>query len=66
MSAVRVGTILYGFCGGYFGRDSYDDKRVEALGADWVVAREIETGEVVFAPNHPEYFEEYAKSKENQ
>jgi hypothetical protein len=36
---LRVGDILYGFCGGYFGRDSYKDKRVEAIGADWVVAR---------------------------
>lgn len=37
---IRVGTVLYGFCHGAFGRDSYGDKRVEAIGADWVVARE--------------------------
>lgn len=37
---LRVGDVLYGFCGGYFGRDSYGDKRVEAIGADWVVVRE--------------------------
>lgn len=37
---IRVGTLLRGFCHGAFGRDSYDDKRVEAIGADWVVARE--------------------------
>lgn len=37
---LRVGDILYGFCGGSFGRDSYEDKRVEAIGADWVVVRE--------------------------
>lgn len=37
---LRVGDILYGFCGGRFGRDSYTDKRVEAIGSDWVVARE--------------------------
>lgn len=36
---LRVGDILYGFCGGEFGRDSYGDKRVEAIGADWVVVR---------------------------
>ena len=35
-----VGTILYGFCNGYFGRDSYEDKRIEAIGADWIVARD--------------------------
>lgn len=38
---VRVGTVLYGFCGGAFGRDSYRTKRVEAVGVDWVVARAI-------------------------
>lgn len=36
---IRVGTRLYGYCGGCFGRDSYDDKRVEAIGADWLIAR---------------------------
>lgn len=39
MAEIRVGTVLYGFCHGAFGRDSYADKRVEAIGADWVVAR---------------------------
>lgn len=40
MSApLRVGDKLYGYCGGEFGRDSYGTKRVEAIGADWVVAR---------------------------
>lgn len=33
--AVRIGTKLYGFCDGCFGRDSYSDKRVEGVGADW-------------------------------
>ena len=45
---IGVGSKLYGFCGGYFGRDSYSDKRVEAFGFDWVVARE-DSGDVVFA-----------------
>lgn len=36
---LRVGDTLYGFCGGYFGRDSYTDKTVEAVGKDWVVTR---------------------------
>jgi hypothetical protein len=45
---IRVGSVLYGFCGGYFGRDSYSDKRVEAIGADWIVARD-KRGEPVFA-----------------
>ncbi len=36
---LRVGDMLYGFCAGHFGRDGYDDKRVEAIGSDWVVTR---------------------------
>ena len=37
-----VGTVLYGFCEGRFGRDGYGDKRIEAIGADWVVVRYID------------------------
>jgi hypothetical protein len=48
MSVLRVGLVLYGYCNGYFGRDSYRDKRVEAFGVDWIVARE-ENGTPVFA-----------------
>ena len=33
-----IGTILYGYCNGYFGK-SYNDKRIEAIGCDWVVVR---------------------------
>ena len=35
----EIGTELYGSCNGFFGRDSYRPKRIEALGADWVVVR---------------------------
>lgn len=45
---LRIGSPLYGFCGGCFGRDSYDTKRVEALGVDWVVVRDSD-GAVDFA-----------------
>ena len=48
-SRLYVGSILYGYCAGHFGRDSYDKKRVEALGVDWVVVREIDSGQVLFA-----------------
>lgn len=37
---LQIGQMLYGYCGGIFGRDSYEDKRVEAVGIDWVVVRE--------------------------
>ena len=42
------GQVLYGYCGGYFGRESYAIKYVEAIGQDWVVARD-KNGEVHFA-----------------
>lgn len=34
-----VGQPLWGYCGGYFGRDHYGPCRVEAVGHDWVVVR---------------------------
>lgn len=41
---MTIGTVLYGFCNGYFGRDSYGEKTVVACGQSnddlWVVARE--------------------------
>lgn len=33
-----VGKKVYGFCNGYFGRDSYDDKEIIANGLNWVLA----------------------------
>lgn len=44
----EVGDTLFGFCSGYFGRNSYGPKTIEAIGADWVVVRE-EDGTVNFA-----------------
>ena len=43
-----IGQTLEGYCGGYFGRDSYDDKRIEAVGIDWVIARS-DNGKIHFA-----------------
>lgn len=37
-----VGAMLYGYCNGFFGRDSYCNKRVEAVGADWLVVRDAD------------------------
>lgn len=45
---ILVGQLLEGFCRGCFGRNSYEDKRVEAVGVDWIVARDSNS-EVVFA-----------------
>ena len=44
-----IGMILHGYCNGYFGRDSYFAKRVEAFGVDWIVARTKESGIPLFA-----------------
>jgi len=39
---LQIGMTLHGFCGGAFGRDSYATKRIEALGPDWIIARDNE------------------------
>lgn len=66
--SIRVGTRLYGFCGGFFGRDDFHDKRVEAIGADWVVVR-YESGGVGFCSfvgddSTLEDLEEYTEPRE--
>ena len=48
MKPLRVGDVLEGFCGGAFGRDCYEDKRVEAIGTDWVVVRTEDSGVWLF------------------
>ena len=45
---LAVGLVFKGYCQGYFGRDGYGDKRVEAFGADWIVVRH-DDGAVNFA-----------------
>lgn len=44
-----IGKKIYGFCDGYFGRDSFEDKTIEAIGFDWIVARECNGGYVHLA-----------------
>lgn len=41
---IKPGDKLYGFCNGYFGRDYYETKIVEAIGVDWLVVREENSG----------------------
>ena len=43
MNPLQIGMVLHGYCNGYFGRDSYECNRVEAVGADWVVVRGLES-----------------------
>ena len=61
-----VGQMLYGYCGGYFSPHIPSDKRIEAIGLDWIVARSIDDaifGIVVFAQadNIHEILKEYTK-----
>lgn len=51
VTPVQLGDKLHGFCGGAFGRDSYGEKVVLAVGEDWVVARE--GGRPIFAAVSP-------------
>lgn len=37
---LAVGDVIHGFASGAFGRDHYDCVRIEAVGPDWIVARE--------------------------
>lgn len=62
MSRVKVGTKLASQCGHLFG-DVYGDKRVEALGPDWVIARGIQDGVVACALVAPERLEFYIGQK---
>lgn len=65
---VQVGDTLYGFCGGAFGRDSYEDKRVEAVGKDWIVCRDNQ-GQVHFADLSEwtiDQLAEYTKPQEDE
>lgn len=34
-----VGTVIYGFCNGYFGRDDYEDKIIILEGKTWIVCK---------------------------
>ena len=38
---LRVGSMIHGFANGYFGRDSYVCRRIEAEGRDWFVTRNL-------------------------
>lgn len=39
-NAIKPGMVLYGYCGGAFGRDSYGDKIVLEVHEDHLVVRE--------------------------
>jgi hypothetical protein len=37
---LAVGDVIHGFAHGVFGHDHYDCVRIEAVGPDWIVARQ--------------------------
>lgn len=47
---LRIGSLLHGYCDGFFGRDVDPNGalRVEAVGADWIVVREVASGKPLF------------------
>ena len=59
---LRVGTVIYGYCEGIFGRD-YGPKRVEAIGSDWVVVRDEELGPQLYSGS-PEDLLKYSTEEE--
>ena len=49
----QEGMTLYGYCGGYFGRNSYNAKTIEGIGSDWIVARDnlLDEPEIAYFPD---------------
>ena len=65
---LKIGQMIYGYCGGIFGREfnAYKDKRVEAIGVDWVVLRD-EGGNIHFAEgDEVQQLEKYTTPEENE
>ncbi|MFE9850355.1 hypothetical protein ACFYPN_16295 [Streptomyces sp. NPDC005576] len=52
---LAVGDVIHGFAHGAFGRDHYHCVRVEAVGPDWIVARN---------PGEPDWAPSFASSTE--
>jgi hypothetical protein len=64
MMTLRIGQMLYGYCGGEFSNRDFDDKRVEAIGVDWVIVRGND-GIPDFANCNPDYLEKFTKPSED-
>jgi len=66
-----VGKMLYGNCKGYFTGEYFDrNRRIEAIGSDWIVARNG-IGEVCFASfdevdNMEELIKEWSKKPKEE
>ncbi len=66
----EIGDIIHGFCGGYFGRDSYSCKKVEYIGHDYIVFRILNNwcaGEVMSCSgNQEEIFNKLSQYMEKE
>ena len=63
---LAVGDRIHCYCGGYFGRDHYDCGVVEAIGADWMVARTVEDNKRAFAATGPRILTVLAEFRDNE
>lgn len=46
---MNIGTRIYGYCNGYFGRDDYNDKIIIHEGKTWIVCSYLDSEEVSVA-----------------
>lgn len=61
---LRIGHVIHGYCGGIWGNEAlvYEERRVEALGVDWVVVRN-DGGAVEFYVGDPDELLEYVSGE---
>ena len=60
-----IGQTIDSYCDGWFGRDSYGEKTIEAVGPDWIVCRN-EAGRCEFATGLVSFEELYGHIKKWQ
>lgn len=49
MKMSNLGRTIYGYCNGFFGRDSYEDKIIIAEGNTWILVRSKDSEYVMVA-----------------
>jgi len=55
---LQIGQTLYGYCGGYFDDGYMNPFRIEAIGYDWIIVRDINGNpQVAIGRNAIEYLE---------
>lgn len=60
-----VGKQIYGYCNGYFGRDSYGDKIIIMNGLNWVVATSSDSSpEIAYFDDNEEMMNWFDRNSE--